>query len=76
MIQLRTVLTPADNSGAKKLMVFGVSHKIGKYASLGDVVNCVVHGADPNGVVANIYALMTTPVLSLISKVFPEVQES
>ena len=53
MIQLRSVLIPADNSGAKKLMVFGVSHRIGKYASLGDVVNCVVHGADPNGIVVN-----------------------
>ncbi len=53
MIQTRTVLIPADNSGAKRLMVFGISHKIGKYATLGDVVNCVVHGADPNGVVAD-----------------------
>lgn len=53
MIQLRSVLIPADNSGAKRLMVFGVSHRIGRYASLGDVVNCVVHGADPNGIVAD-----------------------
>ncbi len=53
MIQLRSVLVPADNSGAKRLMVFGISHKIGKYATLGDVVNCVVHSADPNGAVAD-----------------------
>ncbi|KKQ37386.1 MAG: 50S ribosomal protein L14 [Candidatus Woesebacteria bacterium GW2011_GWA1_37_7] len=53
MIQLRTVLTPADNSGAKKLMVIGVSHKIGKFAKLGDVVRCVVNGADPNGAVTD-----------------------
>lgn len=53
MIQLRSVLVPADNSGSKKLMVFGISHKVGKYATLGDVVNCVVHGADPNGIVSN-----------------------
>lgn len=53
MIQLRTVLKPADNSGAKKLMVYGVSHKVGSKASLGDTVNCIVHGADPNGVVTN-----------------------
>jgi len=53
MIQLRSVLVPADNSGAKNLMVYGVSSKIGKYATLGDVVNCVVHGADPNGIVAD-----------------------
>jgi large subunit ribosomal protein L14 len=53
MIQLRTILNPADNSGAKKLMVIGMSTKIGKYATLGDIVNCVVEKADPNGVVAD-----------------------
>jgi|SRR3990172_4007834 len=53
MIQLRSILTPADNSGAKKLMVMGISTKIGKKATVGDVVNCVVRGADPTGAVAN-----------------------
>lgn len=53
MIQLRSVIKPADNSGAKKLAVIGVPGKIGKVATIGDVVNCVVHGADPNGVVSN-----------------------
>lgn len=53
MIQLRTILNSADNSGAKKLMVIGISSKIGKKATVGDVVNCVVKGADPNGVVSN-----------------------
>jgi large subunit ribosomal protein L14 len=53
MIQLRSILTPADNSGAKKLAVIGVSTKIGKKASVGDVVNCVVRGADPNGAVTS-----------------------
>ncbi len=53
MIQLRTILKPADNSGAKKLMVIGVSTKIGKKASVGDVVTCVVRGADPNGAVSD-----------------------
>ena len=51
MIQLRTLLNPADNSGAKILMVFGISTKIGKIATVGDVVNCVVKKADPNGIV-------------------------
>jgi len=51
MIQLRSVLAPADNSGAKSLLVIGVSPKIGKTASIGDVVRCVVRGADPNGAV-------------------------
>ena len=53
MIQLRTMLNPADNSGAKKLMVIGMSTKIGKFATLADIVNCVVEKADPNGVVAD-----------------------
>lgn len=53
MIQLRTVLKPADNSGAKKLRVIGMSEKIGKVATIGDVVNCVVDGADPDGNVSN-----------------------
>jgi len=53
MIQLRTVLKPADNSGAKNLLVIGVPAKAGKKAGVGDVVTCVVHGADPNGMVSD-----------------------
>lgn len=53
MIQLRTILKPADNTGAKRLMVIGFSTKIGRTATVGDVVNCVVDGADPNGVVSD-----------------------
>jgi len=53
MIQLRSVLKPADNAGAKKLAVIGISTKIGKKATVGDIVNCVVKGADPAGVVKN-----------------------
>lgn len=53
MIQLRTILTPADNSGAKRLMIIGISSKIGKKVASGDVVLCVVRGADPAGVVAD-----------------------
>lgn len=51
MIQLRSILNLADNSGAKRLMVIGISHKIGKVATIGDIINCVVDKADPNGVV-------------------------
>ncbi len=50
MIQLRSVLTVADNSGAKKLYVihvFGGSKR--KFGSLGDIVNCVVKEASPIG---------------------------
>ena len=53
MIQLRTMLKPADNAGAKRLMVMAVPIRIGKVATVGDVVNCVVKGADPNGAVAD-----------------------
>jgi len=53
MIQLRTVLNPADNSGAKKLMVIGVGARVGKKAGLGDVVLCVVQSADPAGAVTD-----------------------
>jgi large subunit ribosomal protein L14 len=53
MIQLRSVLNAADNSGAKKLSVIGFSSKIGKTATVGNVVKCAVHGADPNGTVSD-----------------------
>ncbi|MBI3397457.1 50S ribosomal protein L14 [Candidatus Woesebacteria bacterium] len=53
MVQLRSVLTPADNSGAKRLMIIGISSKIGKKATVGDVVLCVVRDADPTGVVVD-----------------------
>jgi len=53
MVQLRSMLTLADNSGAKKLMVIGVPARVGKFASLGDVVNCVVEGADSAGAVSD-----------------------
>jgi len=53
MIQLRSILKPADNSGAKRLAVIGFSTRIGRTASVGNIVNCVVKGADPAGVVSN-----------------------
>jgi large subunit ribosomal protein L14 len=52
MLQLRSILVPADNSGAKRLLlihVFGGSKR--KYAYVGDVVTAVVDRADPVGVV-------------------------
>lgn len=48
MIQHRTILKVADNSGAKFMLVahiFGGSKR--KYGYLGDVLNCVVKTADP-----------------------------
>lgn len=52
MIQLNTILKPADNSGAHKLKVIGIPHfsRI-RFAHLGMVVKCVVQGADPTGAV-------------------------
>ena len=52
MIQLRSILKPADNSGAKKLMVIGIPGYSKKYTiSLGGLVVCVVDQADPEGIV-------------------------
>ncbi len=51
MVQLRSYLVPADNSGAKKLMIIGVPGRIGKIATLGDVVLCVVKGCNPNSAI-------------------------
>lgn len=52
MIQLRTILTPADNCGARKLRVIHiyVGFKRTK-ATVGEEVLAVVDGADPRGTV-------------------------
>ena|SRR4030042_2964698 len=52
MIQLRTVLKPADNSGAKRLVVihiYGGSKR--KFARVSDVVMAVVDQSEENGMV-------------------------
>lgn len=52
MIQRRTELKPADNSGVQWMTVihiYGASKQ--KTATLGDLVQCVVKKADPNGIV-------------------------
>lgn len=48
MIQHRTMLAVADNSGALKLMLVHVVAKR-KYAYVGDVITCVVKDANPQG---------------------------
>ncbi len=54
MVQHRSRLTVADNSGAKDLMVIQPLGGSGKRkATLGQVVVGVVKGADPNGQVKN-----------------------
>lgn len=50
MVQHRTILSSADNSGAKSLMVihiFGGSKR--RFGYIGDVLNCVVGEAVPTG---------------------------
>lgn len=52
MIQLRSILNVADNSGARKLQCFhvmGGSYR--KYATLGDIIVCSVRDALPNGAI-------------------------
>ena len=52
MIQNETVMTVADNSGARKAMcikVLGGSWR--KYANIGDVIVCSVKSAAPGGMV-------------------------
>ncbi len=50
MIQQRSILNVADNSGAKSLIVIHIFNgSKRKYGYLGDVVNCVVKKALPTG---------------------------
>ena len=52
MIQLRTILNVADNSGAKLLRVTHVHGGFKRrFGYVGDIVTAVVEGADPNGAV-------------------------
>ena len=52
MIQPQTILTVADNTGAKKIMCFKVLGGTGrKYASIGDIIVASVKEATPGGVV-------------------------
>ncbi|HBV33390.1 TPA: 50S ribosomal protein L14 [Patescibacteria group bacterium] len=52
MIQLRTMLNVADNSGARRVQCITVlgGHKK-RYARIGDVIMAAVKVADPHGVV-------------------------
>ena len=50
MIQMQTMLTVADNSGARRvrcIKVIGGSKR--RYSGLGDVIICAVQEAQPNG---------------------------
>ena len=52
MIQMRTILDVADNSGAKKISCIHVrGGSVGKYGRLGDVITANVKEAAPDGTV-------------------------
>jgi len=70
MLQLKSELVPADNSGAKKLRLIHVHGAWKrKYARLGDVVTAVVDQADPNGIVKD--SEMVKAVIVRTRKEFP-----
>src|SRR6266849_1502061 len=53
MIQMRTILTVADNTGAKKIAAIKMlgGSTAGKYARIGDVITASVKEASPDGTV-------------------------
>lgn len=52
MIQVQSMLSVADNTGAKKLMCIRVlGGSLRRYASIGDIIVCAVKEATPGGVV-------------------------
>ena len=52
MIQMRTILEVADNSGARKIScILPLGGSTGRYASLGDIITANVKEAAPEGTV-------------------------
>ncbi|RME96537.1 MAG: 50S ribosomal protein L14 [Verrucomicrobia bacterium] len=51
MLQVRSILEVADNSGAKRAAAIGVLGRNQRYARIGDVIKCHIKEAAPNGVV-------------------------
>jgi large subunit ribosomal protein L14 len=52
MIQLRTILDVADNTGAKRVSLIGVLGRKGKsFAEIGDIINVNVKESSPDAVV-------------------------
>jgi large subunit ribosomal protein L14 len=49
MIQVQSILEVADNSGAKKLLTITILGQSKSIARVGDVVNCAVEEAIPDG---------------------------
>jgi large subunit ribosomal protein L14 len=52
MIQMRTILEVADNSGARRIScILPLGNQIGRVASLGDIITANVKEASPDGTV-------------------------
>jgi len=52
MVQLRSILKPADNCGARRVMVMHIyKGSVHKSAGIGDIILAVVKDAIPNGMV-------------------------
>ena len=51
MLPMGAVINPADNSGARKLKIVGMSRQQRRFACVGDVVTAVVRGAASDGTV-------------------------
>ncbi|MDI9613399.1 MAG: 50S ribosomal protein L14 [Acidobacteriota bacterium] len=52
MIQMRTILDVADNSGARRIScIHPVGNQVGRVASLGDIITASVKEATPDGTV-------------------------
>ena len=52
MIQMRSILDVADNSGARKIAIINpIGGSTGRYARLGDIVTASVKEATPDGTV-------------------------
>ena len=52
MIQMRTILEVADNSGARRIScIHATGNQVGRIASLGDIITANVKEASPDGTV-------------------------
>src|SRR5215213_7834896 len=51
MLQVRSILDVADNTGAKRAAAIGVLGKNQMYAGIGDVIKCHIKEAAPDGTV-------------------------
>lgn len=63
MLGKRSILKVADNSGAQRLEIINIYGSTGrKFASVGDIVQCTVKKADPNGIVKTHEMVLTVLV--------------